>query len=331
MNTKGRLFWTVGLLLTVLTGCTLPRSNPPTPLPTFFLPDTPTMPPPSETPVFATLPAPTETATPLPAVPSSFPTTVAPSPSPAGNILPDSPSGPYAVVGVEPNDVLNIRSGPGVQNGVIDTFPAAFTGIQRSGPSANVDGALWVEVERAGGGRGWVNDLYLTEYLPQTTTCDPQVMTLLSNLERAVNTADGVLLASLVSPKHGVDVWAYRSGVPINFDRAHIRWVFDSTYIHAWGMHTASGLEVSGSFRQVILPMLQDVYAAGYEIRCNERGVPAWNISAWPERYTNYHVYKIYKPGSPGVDLDYRIWLAGIEYLGGRPYLTVLINFIWTP
>lgn len=77
--------------------------------------------------------------------------------------------------------------------------------------------------------------------------------------------------------------------------------------------------------------MLRDAYDNNHEIRCNERGVPGWNISAWPEAYTNYHVYKIYKPGTAGMEMDYRVWLVGVEYLRGKPYLTALINFIWTP
>ncbi len=246
-------------------------------------------------------------------------------------ITPGTVSGPYAVILVSPSDVLNIRSAPGANKPVIGTLAFNATDVTRIGPSASVDGSIWWEVQSQGGTRGWVSSRYLTEYVAPTDVCDPQALALLAGFERAIVNADGALLASLVSPRHGVDVWLYRTGNSINFDAEHARWVFGSAYIHNWGSHPASGLDVSGSFHEAVLPDLVDMYDNGHEVHCNEPGVPGWNISAWPEQYANLTVYKIYKPGTPGVDLDYRIWLAGIEYVSGKPYLFSLIQFIWTP
>jgi hypothetical protein len=205
------------------------------------------------------------------------------------------------------------------------------TGVTRIGPSAMVGDSIWWEIQSQAGVRGWVNAKYLTEYVAPSAVCDDKILLTLSSFEQAITGSDGVLLASLVSPRHGLDVWLYRTGNPINFDAEHTRWVFESTYVHDWGAHPASGLDIQGSFQEVVLPNLRDMYNDGHEVHCNERGVPGWNISAWPDEYTNLTVYKIYKPPTPGVDLDYRIWLAGIEYVGGKPYLFALIQFIWTP
>ncbi len=70
----------------------------------------------------------------------------------------------YRVVGVASNDVLNIRSGPGVSHGIVGMFPpnarhVRITGRIRSLPS----GAVWVEVRSATlpDGVGWVNGRFL--------------------------------------------------------------------------------------------------------------------------------------------------------------------------
>jgi hypothetical protein len=240
---------------------------------------------------------------------------------------PQNPSGPYAVILVAANDVLNIRSKAGTNSTIVGTFPPTFTGVMRTGPTAKVGNALWVEVTRPdGGGTGWVNSYYLTEYVVPTTVCDPKIMTLLDNLGKAVLNSDGKLMASLVSPLHGVDIWLWRSGNVINFDAEHFRWVFGSTYRHNWGKNPASGAITRGPFHDVVLPALVDVSKNAHEIRCNHSGVPGWNTNAWLDQYSNITVYSIYKPGA-----DWRTWLAGFEYINGNPYLFALINFQQLP
>lgn len=315
------------LLAAALAACALPHYAPmPTPSP-FILPS-PTA---SEIPTAGpTAIPPTPTlAPPTPTIVTPVVSTAIPAQPPA--ITPGAVSGPYAVVLVLPNDVLNIRSGPGVENRIVGAMAYNEIDITRTGPSARVGDSIWWEIQSRAGTRGWANSAYLTEYVAPSDVCDPNALTLLDDLKRAVMNEDGVLLASLVSPRHGLEVWLWRSGRPINFDAEHARWVFDSAYVHNWGAHPASGLDTHGTFRQAVLPYLKDMYTGGLETRCNERGVPGWNIDAWPEQYRNVNVYKLYKPGAPGVELDYRIWLAGVEYVGGKPYLFALIHFIWTP
>jgi hypothetical protein len=235
------------------------------------------------------------------------------------------------VILVDPTDVLNIRSGAGAGNSIVGTFSATATNIQRTGASAWAGDDLWVEVNNPAGGKGWVNSHFITEYIAPAAFCaDAKVTTLLGSLDQALTNSNGEALAALVSPLHGMDVWLYRSGNPINFDAEHARWVFESTYINNWGSHPASGMDVSGSFHETVLPDLLDAFNANYELHCNERDVPA-SSDTWPGNYANINLYKVYKPGSPGVDLDWRIWLAGVEYVNGKPYIFALIQFIWVP
>jgi hypothetical protein len=200
----------------------------------------------------------------------------------------------------------------------------------RLGPWAEVDDAVWVEIQSQSGVRGWVNASFLTEYVTPSSVCDPKVLALMEQFEQAVTTANGELLATLVSPAHGLDVWAYRSGRPINFDADHARWAFESTFSHDWGTHPASGQAVVGAFHDTVLPGLADVFNASYTTTCNDTAISTYT-NTWPEEYININVVRAYKPGSPGVDLDWRVWLIGTEYVSGKPYLFAIIQFIWVP
>lgn len=333
---KTRLFGLI-LLAFVLVGCNLGASPTPLPFPTpvTFPSPTPLVILPTEVPPMPT-PLPTDTPLALPTVtvpPPAAPTRTSTSSAPI--ITPGTPSGPYAVILVLPNDVLNIRSGPGVSNPVVATFAPSAKNVMRTGPSAvTSDGAIWVEVQRPGGGTGWVNSYYLTEYVSPDNFCnDTRVNTLITNLGSALLARNGVQLASLVSPRHGMTIYLWRyGGRSVTFLPSDARWVFDSTYEHNWGEEPASGLTTRGSFQNAVLPKLQEVFSANYTLTCNSLGsAPQYGTDPWPALYSNINYYTILKPGTPGIDLDFRFWLIGVEYVNGQPYVFALIHFQWEP
>jgi hypothetical protein len=211
----------------------------------------------------------------------------------------------------------------------------------RTGPASYVGTSLpalaqvqvWVEVQNPSGGKGWVNAKFLTEYVSPSAFCgDGKVNTLITNLDTAVTTSNGELLATLVSPAHGMDVRLWRYGTVVNYDQEHARWVFESTYEVNWGPAPGSGLDTIGSFHVAVLPKLQEVFNASYSLNCNDPGVAAsFSLEPWPNEYANIHYYNVYKPGTPGVDLDWRLWLVGVEYVQGQPYVFAIIHFQWEP
>ncbi len=255
-------------------------------------------------------------------------------PIPLPTFTPGSPSGPYAVILVAPGDMLNIRSAAGVGNPIVGSFPPNIVNVMRTGPSAEVGDSLWVEVQRPGGEKGWVNAYYLTEYVSSSTFCaDARVNSLLSDLGSALLTSNGDLLASLVSPPHGTDARLWRYGTVVNYDHARARLLFDSTFQVNWGPAPGSGENTIGAFSQAVLPKLSEVFGSNYELRCNDpMDLATFTLVPWPPEYTNINFYAVYKPGTEAYGgLDWRTWLVGIEYVGGRPYLFSLIHFQWEP
>ena len=313
-------FLSLVLLLIMLTACS-PQPAIPTATPTPIIVSTPTF--------LATIVAAATTIAPPTA--TFIPTLTTIPPVATKPVWSGTPSGPYGVILVADTDVLNIRSGPGVGNLIVSSFPATYTDVMRTGPSTMVEGSLWVEVNPITGGKGWVNSEYLSEYITSSAFCaDGRVQTLLQDFEDALRVSNGEFLASLVSPEHGMDVWLWNGGNAINFDAEHARWVFESTYVHNWGAHPASGLETSGTFRESVLPELQDAFVPSAQLRCNDPAISSYGVT-WPAQYANVNFYQVFRPGSPGVELDWNAWLVGVEYVDGDPYLFALIHFIWTP
>lgn len=317
MNCK-RISLLFACLLLLFTACQQATVTP-APSPTTAPQPSPTLPPTATATSLPTLPQ--TTATPEPTLPPLTPT--------------PQMQGPFAVVEVSEGDVLNVRADPGAQARIIAALPPTATDLYLTGASQQVEGARWVEIQRASDAklRGWVNAFYLTPYIPSDVFCTSlDLQTVINALEQAIRNRDGRRLAQWVSPVHGMTVWLWRSGNPIRFDAEHARWVFDSTYVHNWGMHPASGLETRGSFQEAVLPALEDAFLLSHEVRCNERTVPGLLDSyVVPVQVQNYNFYKVLKPGSPGVELDWRVWLVMVEVLEGKPYLTGLIHFQWEP
>lgn len=68
----------------------------------------------------------------------------------------------FAVRGVDPSDVLNVRSGPSPRHDIVGTIPPDAAGLVPLGGRRQIGPAVWREVSYRGI-RGWVNDRFLVE------------------------------------------------------------------------------------------------------------------------------------------------------------------------
>jgi len=159
---------------------------------------------------------------------------------------------------------------------------------------------------------------------------DSQPQALIDNLKSALQTSNGSLLASLVSPIHGMDVRLYRNGLVVNYGQQHAQLLFDSTDRIDWGA-APSGLETKGSFNEVIVPALLKVFNKDYVLDCDQVQIGGATYKAtWP--YAGINFYSVYFAGTPNSsNLDWRTWLIGMEYVKGQPYLYAIMQFFWEP
>lgn len=160
---------------------------------------------------------------------------------------------------------------------------------------------------------------------------DAQPTALINSLKSALVTSDGALLASLVSPNHGMDARFYRYGRIVNYDREHAKFLFETTYVVNWGPAPGSGLDTKGSFHDVFVPALLDVLNKNYTLTCNQLRVGGTTYQAsWP--YPGIDFYSVYFPGTEANgSLDWHTWLLGMHYVAGKPYLYAIMQFQWEP
>jgi hypothetical protein len=318
-----------GLVIFTLVACTQQPPATATPPPVITPTAIPTLPPASATvqivtSTVETLPQPTATNTSAPPVVNT-----ATSLPPSTEIY-----NPYGVILVSPNDVLNVRSSAGAENPIVGQLQPTALGVNRTGPSSSVGGSRWVEIQNPAGGTGWVNANFLTESIASAAFCaDTRATDLLNRLKTAMLNSDGNLFASLLSPVHGLDLRLWRYGTVVNYSAEEASWTFNSDYVVSWGPAPGSGEETRGTFRTQPLPKLQEVFGSNYSLHCNDTlDLATFTLVPWPPEYTNINFYTLYKPGTDQYGgLDWRAWIAGIEYVQGQPTLFALIHFEWEP
>ena len=169
-----------------------------------------------------------------------------------------------------------------------------------------------------------------TQISPDDFCADPQPQALINNFKSALQTSNGTLLASLVSPLHGMDARFFRNGRVVNYDQQEAQLLLDSTDSIDWGA-APSGLETKGSFTEVIVPALLKVFNKDYTLTCDQVQVGGAAYKAtWP--YAGINFYSVYFAGTPNSNnLDWRTWLIGMEYVKGQPYLYAIMQFFWEP
>jgi hypothetical protein len=179
----------------------------------------------------------------------------------------------------------------------------------------------------------------LTEDQPPTSTpqaslpfCeDPRPLKLLDEFKDAIRSANGEDLAATVSPQHGMDARLLRDGRVVNYDRAHAAALFDSTYVVDWGTAPGSGLPVTGSFKQVVLPDLVAVFSTQHVQQCNQLVVGGTTYTPrWP--YDGMDFYSLHYAGSAEYGkMDWHTWVIGIHTVEDLPYVYAIMQFKWEP
>ena len=166
---------------------------------------------------------------------------------------------------------------------------------------------------------------------PANFCADSRATILITDFKTALQTSDGKSLASLVSPASGMDVRYYRNGRVVNYDSTHAQFLFDSTFQVDWGTAPGSGLSTKGSFHEIILPSLLDLFNKNYTLTCNQIQVGGTTYQAsWPYKGINF--YSLYFPGTAANgNMDWHTWVIGMEYVGSRPYLYAIMQFKWEP
>jgi hypothetical protein len=303
-----------------------------TPVPTATWTATPTdtpLPSPTLTPTLQ----PTETATPA-ATSTPAPTATQTSTPPVG----EPPGDPHAVVGVETDDVLNVRAGPGVGYGIVGTIPYYGTGVGVTGTGETVAGSLWVPVWYEGL-RGWVNSAFLAEQQGQP---EPDVAQRAAQVILALRDRDLDRLASYVHPEKGLrfSPYTYVRGPDqpagerdLAFSAQELPGIWQDPTVYHWGAFDGSGAPIDMTFAEYWDRFVYDVDFAqpdvvGYGVQVGQGNTLNNIAEVYPEATTVEYHFRGFDPELMG--LDWRSLRLVLEPYQEGWALVGLVHSEWT-
>ena len=271
---------------------------------------------------------------PIPTSTLSEAPTVAPQTPLATEALPStaqaSTPGLYAAVWIDGDEPLVVRQPAGITSMAVEALASDQRNLSVTGKTSQLGSSTWVEINLPQGGRGWVNGWNLTEDVARDEFCvDPRVQDLVNRFIMALQSRDGAQLAQLVSPKRGLIIrhdW-WNPEVPISL--SEVSGIFHDPATMTWGVNRDSELTIEGTFSDVMMPQLEDVFSVAPEIACNElvAGISGQEV-IWPSEYSNLNYLAFNRPApDPGSQLNWRTFGLGIEYVDGQPYLAVLVQY----
>jgi len=208
-----------------------------------------------------------------------------------------------------------------------DPTPLVPVSTQQTAPTLTVSSAIPTEI--------YLNDVpAFLNSVPESTNSnicqDTRGLQLLLDLQAVIQTRNGEMLASLISPVSGLGVRYIRDGnVLTYFD--NVKFIFETTYDADWGIAAGSGEPVLGSFQEVVLPSLERVFASNPFIVCGQLKVGGATYNPiFP--YTDMDYYSIYFSGTEEFGLlDWETWVVGVVQQADRPMLSALVHFAWEP
>ncbi|NIS79426.1 MAG: hypothetical protein GTO14_04275 [Anaerolineales bacterium] len=240
------------------------------------------------------------------------------------------PSVSYAVAWVASDESLGIREPAGISGSIVSELVYDQRGVELTGAITQLGSSTWVEIHSPLGGTGWVNSWNLTEEKAAGEFCaDPRVLTILETLGRSILEQDGQSLLGIVNPNRGL-IFRHNWWNPeVAVAPESVSGIFSDLTEIEWGVLSGSDFPIRGSFQQLIIPQLLDVFEHEPQVSCNELLIGLTTREMiWRGEYRNLNFYAFHRPApTGGNDFDWRTWVVGIEYLGGQPYLTLLIQY----
>lgn len=257
-------------------------------------------------------------------VPSQTPTP----PEPTEPVI-DGPTG-YAVVWIGADEVLKVRETAGITGAAVaELFPTQI-GLEPTGNTTRLGSSIWVEVRTPSGQAGWVRSWNVTEYVAEETFCqDGRVSELLHGLQGAIAEEDGQALKGLLSPKRGLVVRLDPWNPEVHLGQDEAATVFSDPRPRDWGTRFAGETLIRGTFAELVAAGLHQTLTEGDEPRCNELDLGSQAAErSWPIEYANLNFYSfLLGPEVTGNPNDWRAWAVGVEYVDGRPYIALLMQF----
>lgn len=319
------------LLIALCLGLVACQSGIETTPPTAVLPTTPALNEP-DSPATEPTAEPTETAV-VPAEPETDPATPVVTAEPPPTLTPPSAQAEtvYRVAFVESDDTLNVRSGPGVENGVVGELAPTANNIRITGAGQQVAGSTWVPIATSNL-TGWVNGRFLTSQISSDQFCNSEAVDrLIDELQTAVANQNSDQLAALIHPERGLRVRVSWWNPEVRFAGNGRLNLFSDSTRYDWGTEDGTGDLINGSFSDVIVPLLQQDLVAAEQRGCNEilNGGSAGFIQL-PDGYAQTNYVSLYRPGSEQfAGMDWGTWVVGVEAWEGQLYVTYLVHFAW--
>lgn len=174
------------------------------------------------------------------------------------------------------------------------------------------------------------------EPTPGTAFCsDARVQAAINGLAAAVKTKDSAVLAEVVDPVDGLDIYYRLANPTVHVTPDEISGLFTSTNIYTWGNQAGSGLPVEGTFGVEILPLLLNVFDRSFTQACQDltTGVgtgPTTALVDWPAEFAGMPFVALFRaPGAGDNELDWRTWAVGFTVVDGQPKIRVLVQYVW--
>ena len=285
----------------------------------------------------------TSTASPTSTVGPTATRPVLPTPPPPTVTEPAPPVGPilgqFAVVNVASDDVLNVRTRPGVVHPIVGTIPYYGLDVEVHAGGQKVTGSWWVPVEYESV-VGWVNSNYLAR---QAGWLNEAVAARAAQIIMALKDRDLQELSSLAHPDEGVRFSPYtyvrtvpgaHGGQDLVFSAAQIPGLWSDPTVYHWGTVEGSGQPIDLTFSGYYDQFIYDLDFARPDVvgfdQTIGRGSTINNIAdVYPDAVSVEYHFEGFDPQVAG--FDWKSLRLVLEKTGGSWYLVGIVHDEWTP